>query len=134
MKKTFNLKSFLEKKANYEGVQGYMVAETRAWQNCVRCKQAAGKGAQEAWEKCLEEYQKMQGSLDWIKTNCHKDEYETIEKTAQSLQMGPYWDRLSKYRSLGMTAGEAVSKALKDCEGVAKNIPMDVSPVGRQRQ
>lgn len=123
MKKTFNLKNFMVKKAQYEGVQGYMIAQTRAWQNCVRCKQASGKGAQEAWEKCLEEYQKTQGTFDWISNNCHKDESEGLSKKAQQLQMGPYWEGIKLYKGKGMTTAEAVSLALKDCETVAKNIP-----------
>lgn len=131
MKKTFNLKSFIEKRANYEGAQGYMVAQTRAWQNCVRCKQADGDSAQEAWEKCLEEYQKTNGTTDWVAKNCHKDEKEGLAKSAQQLQMGGYWDVIKKYKSKGMTTAEAVSFALKDCETAAKNIPVESPPKPR---
>ena len=128
MKKTFNLKSFIEKRAYYEGVQGYMVAQTRAWQNCVRCKQSEGNGAQESWQKCLDEYQKTAGTFDWIAKNCHKDEKEGLEKEAQQVQMGSYWEKIKSYKGKGLTTAEAVSKALKDCEVEAKNIPREISP------
>ena len=131
MKKTFNLKNFLEKKAYYEGVQGYMVAETRAWQNCVRCKMKDGKGAQESWESCLDEYQKMAGTTDWIEKNCTKIEKEAVTKTAEQLQMGVYWEKINGYRKKGMTTAEAVDMALRDCENAAKNIPRESPPKPR---
>jgi hypothetical protein len=131
MNKTFNLKNFMEKKAHYEGVQGYMVAQTRAWQNCVRCKMADGKGAHDSWEKCLEEYQETQGTIDWVAKNCHKDENEGVEKTAQQLQMGGYWERIKGYKSKGMTTAQAVSLALKDCEKAAQGIPAEKPPLPR---
>jgi len=121
----------MEKKANYEGAQGYMVAQTRAWQNCIRCKQSDGKSAQESWDKCLEEYQKTQGTTDWIAQNCHKSETEGLSKSAQQLQMGGYWDKIKGYKSKGMTTAEAVTFALKDCENAAKAIPVDSPPMSR---
>ena len=63
MKKTFNLKQYT-KKAFYEGAQGYIKPQTRAWQNCYKCKSDKGKGPQEAWDECLKEYQEFSSS-DW---------------------------------------------------------------------
>jgi len=63
MKKLFNLKQYT-KKAFYEGAQGYMKPQTRAMQNCYKCKSEEGKSPQEAWKDCLEEYQEA-GSSDW---------------------------------------------------------------------
>lgn len=62
----FNFSKWLTKHANYEGAQGYWVAQTRAWSNCLKCKRDAGKGAQEAWQGCIDEYQKKAGSDDWL--------------------------------------------------------------------
>ena len=61
----FNMKAYLSKQSHYEGVQGYMVAQTRAWQNCVKCKQDAGKTAQEAWQDCINEYGGKKSNEEW---------------------------------------------------------------------
>ncbi len=63
MIKAFNLKQYT-KKAFYEGAQGYMKPQTRAWQNCYKCKSDEGKGPQDAWNECLKEYQEA-GSSNW---------------------------------------------------------------------
>lgn len=64
-KSGFNMKDFLSKSAHYEGVQGYMVSQTRAWQNCVKCKQDAGKSAQESWQECINEYSGKKSNDEW---------------------------------------------------------------------
>lgn len=63
MKNSFNLKSF-RKQAFYDSARGLMQTQTRAWQNCSKAKMEKGMGAQEAWNSCLEEYQKTSGG-DW---------------------------------------------------------------------
>jgi len=63
MIKSFNLSKYT-KKAFYEGAQGYMKPQTRAMQNCYKCKSDGGKGPQEAWNECMEEYQEASSS-DW---------------------------------------------------------------------
>ena len=90
----FNLKKHnIQKIANYDGVQGYFVAQTRAWQNCIACKQKKGIAAQKAWDQCLEDYQKGDGRLEWV-SKYFPEEVEKIQKTAQTmsgdaqLQMG----------------------------------------------
>ena len=128
MKKTFNLKKHIERVAYYEGVQGYMVAQTRAWQNCVKCKMDDGNGAQESWEKCLDEYQKTAGTIDWIEKNCGKTVTASVAKEAQQLQMGSYWEEIRKYKGQGLTTAQAVSRALKDCEKNAGRIPREKPP------
>lgn len=125
----FNLKNhLLQKTANYEGVQGYFVAQTRAWQNCVACKQKDKKSAQEAWSECLEDYQKKSNNLEWIKDHL-PSEHAKIEKTAQSsdgsyqLQMGPYWEKIKSKMKKGKTTGQAVMETLEDCQKEAEKIP-----------
>ena len=122
----FNLKNHLmQKKANYEGVQGYFVAQTRAWQNCVCKEQGKGVSAQKAWQGCLEEYQKTDGKLEWVEKHCSDD--NKIQKSAQSsdpqLQMGPYWERIKKKINAGKTTGQAVLETLEDCQKDAAKIP-----------
>jgi len=125
----FNLKKYLmQKKANYDGIQGYWVAQTRAWQNCVCHKQKKGASAQNAWQECLEQYQKGDGRLDWI-ADYVPEESSKITKIAQSmgeggqLQMGSYWGRIKNKMKKGKTTGEAVLEALEECQADAKKIP-----------
>jgi len=125
----FNLKKhLLQKQANYDGVQGYWVAQTRAWQNCVGCKQKKGASAQDAWMKCLEEYQKGDGKLSWV-ADYVPEESSKIAKTAQSmgdggqLQMGPYWQRIQAKLKKGKTTGQAVLETLDECKQDALKIP-----------
>jgi len=131
---TFNLKKHLEKlsasnpqmtkqaEASYEGVQGYFVAQTRSWQNCARLKMLKGASAQEAWQSCLDDYQKANDNIDWIAKNVHEnslDEQKNFRKKAQSvgaLQMGSYLEKIKKHRTEGMSTGQAVMAALKECE------------------
>ena len=64
-KNTFNLQGFL-KKAFYEDVRGYWVAQGRAQQNCYKCKSDEGVGPQEAWQSCLEEYNTASDKNTWV--------------------------------------------------------------------
>jgi len=50
----------LLKTAQYVGVQGYWIRNTRCWMNCYRQKRASNPGtsAQEVWTECHDEYQK----------------------------------------------------------------------------
>lgn len=125
----FNLKNHLmKKKANYDGIQGYWVAQTRAWQNCVGCKQKKGESAQDAWQNCLDQYQKGDGKLSWIADYVPK-ESSKIAKTAQSmnseyqLQMRPYRERIKAKTKKGKTTGQAVMETLKELQKEAKKIP-----------
>lgn len=123
----FNLKQHtLLKTATYEGVQGYFVAQTRAWQNCVCSKQKNKKTAQEAWNECLGEYQTTRSNLEWVSKHLPEDRSQT-KKTAQysigQLQMGSYWNKIQKNLKKGLTSGQAVMKALDDCRKEAEKIP-----------
>jgi len=124
----FNLKKhLLQKQANYDGIQGYWVAQTRAWQNCVCSKQKKGASAQDAWMKCLEQYQKGDGKLSWV-ADYVPEESSKIQKIAQEmggaqLQMGPYWERIKIKMKKGKTVGQAVLEALEDCHEDALKIP-----------
>jgi len=70
MTNTFNLKKFIKaeltKTAFYEGAQGYMNSQTRAWQNCYKSKCNQGKDPQESWNGCMEEYQKSAQKAEWL--------------------------------------------------------------------
>lgn len=123
----FNLKKhLLQKKANYDCIQGYWVAQTRAWQNCICHKQKKGASAQNAWQECLDQYQKGDGKLSWI-ADYVPEESSKIAKTAQlagaQLQMGPYWQRIKLKIKQGKTIGQAVMETLEDCEEDALKIP-----------
>lgn len=61
----FNLKAHLLKTAFYEDVRGYWNTQRRAWMNCYKCKSDDGKGPQDAWNTCLDEYQKSTVNSDW---------------------------------------------------------------------
>ena len=65
MNKVFNLKKCI-KTAFYEGASGYMVSQTRAWTNCYKQKSDQKKGPQEAWNSCMEEYQKEANKAKWM--------------------------------------------------------------------
>jgi hypothetical protein len=70
MTNAFNLKKFmkteLKKVAFYEDSRGYMNGQTRAWQNCYKQKCDQGKGPQDAWNGCLEEFQKAAKKAEWL--------------------------------------------------------------------
>jgi len=112
MEKTFNLKKHLEKTAFYEGAQGYMQAQTRAWMNCVRAKLASGKGPQDCWMGCLEEYQKGEGRLDWVQ----KYAQDLADKFPQEgvTHLGSYAEAITKKVAAGQPVSNAVSEAI--CE------------------
>lgn len=55
MKKGFNLKNFLQKKAFYEGAQGLM-SSTRKNMDCQKECRDKGMGAQEAWQYCQDKF------------------------------------------------------------------------------
>ena len=65
MKQSFNLKKYI-KKAFYDDARGHMMGETRAWMNCYKQQCDKKKGPQEAWNICLEEYQKTAEKGKWL--------------------------------------------------------------------
>ena len=65
MKQSFNLKKYI-KKAFYDDARGHMQSQTRAWQNCYKQQCDKKKGPQEAWNICLEEYQKTADKGKWM--------------------------------------------------------------------
>ena len=110
---SFNLKQHLEKTANYEGAQGYFVGQTRTWQNCVRLKRNAGGTAMEAWEDCLESYQKDNGSLKWIADNVHEDFAKPLNYIAENdLEMKEWTDLINIQLHAGNTIEAAVSNTI----------------------
>jgi hypothetical protein len=103
---SFNLASFLTRKANYEGAQGYFQRQQRAWMNCVRCQLNEGKGAQDSWETCLDEYQKNGNSMDWAAAHVA----EKVVRTAGANY--DYSHLIKQYKAAGFTTAQAVAKAL----------------------
>tara|TARA_Y100000310_G_scaffold79638_1_gene76282 strand:- start:594 stop:890 length:297 start_codon:yes stop_codon:yes gene_type:complete len=94
--------------------------------NCSKCKLDAGMGAQEAWESCLEEFQKGDQKLEWVGQYAGGGVKEAIEKKAQmegaQPQMPAYWDKIKAHMETGMTPGQAVMEALKECTVDAESI------------
>ena len=122
---TFNFKEFMQKRANYEGAQGYWKAQTRAWQNCCKTKWEKGSTPQQGWQDCLDEYQGGEGNMGWVGKYAN-DAAEALKKTAEAgdqMQMGPYWDRIRTRMASGKTPGQAVLETLAECTKEAQNIP-----------
>ena len=119
----FNFSKWLKKQALYEGAQGYAVAQRRAWANCVKCKQDAGSGAQEAWDKCLDEFQKGGKDGKWA-YDYASDVKDKMKITAQAYQaqMGEYWEKIQQKKLSGMTTAEAVNEVLKELEHRGRGI------------
>jgi len=65
MKTSFNLKKFI-KQAFYDDSRGHMQSQTRAWANCYKCQSDKNKSPQEAWNICMEEYQKSEDKGKWV--------------------------------------------------------------------
>ena len=111
MEKTFNLKKHLEKKAFYEGAQGYMQAQTRAWMNCVRSKLASGKQPQDCWMGCLEEYNKGTGRFDWVS----KYASDLADKFPQEgVDHLSYSEAIMQKVAAGAPVNKAVAEAIKE--------------------
>lgn len=66
IKTTFNLKKF-RKQAFNDGAKGAIHSQTRCMMNCYKKQMDSGSGAQESWQKCLNEYNEVKGSSDWYK-------------------------------------------------------------------
>lgn len=75
------------KTAQYVGIQGYWVRNSRCWQNCYRQKRVANKDmpAQEIWNECHEEYVKSINNPDssWAK---YADDSTALVKTASKVE------------------------------------------------
>lgn len=65
MKKAFNLKTFV-KTAFYDDGRGGMQGQTRCMQNCYKQKYDEKISPQEAWQKCLDEYNTASDKGKWI--------------------------------------------------------------------
>ena len=65
MKQSFNLKKYI-KKAFYDDARGYMQGQTRAWMNCYKQQCDKKKGPQDAWNTCMEEFQKTAEKDRWL--------------------------------------------------------------------
>jgi len=113
MEKTFNLKSYIAKQANFafEGSQGYFLAQSRAWMNCSKCQREKGKTAQEAWQICFDEFQKGDRKLSWLE-NYAKDEVAGVPKEAAV----DYTPEIIKMASEGVPMQEAVMGAIKTAQ------------------
>jgi hypothetical protein len=65
MNKIFNLKQYTIK-AFYDDDRGLMQGQTRAMQNCYKQQCDKKKQPQEAWNTCLEEYNKTEDKGKWV--------------------------------------------------------------------
>jgi hypothetical protein len=61
----FNLKKYI-KKAFYDDARGHMQGQTRAMQNCYKQQCDKKKQPQEAWNNCIEEYNKAANKGKWL--------------------------------------------------------------------
>ena len=108
----------------YEGAQGYFVLQKRAWMNCVRCKLNDGKGAQDSWQECINEYQKDGNNVKWFADHVADKVVRTASACSNNqLQDGKLQARIAQYQKQKMTPGKAVMLALHDCEVDAGKIP-----------
>lgn len=82
MKHSFNLSKY-RKQANYDDGKGLMQQETRCFSNCQKAKREAGKGAQEAWQGCLKEFQTMKGG-DWSTAYSGHDGEAALKQAAKA--------------------------------------------------
>lgn len=107
---TFNLKQHLQKQANmsYEGARGYFLAQTRAWQNCIKCQQTDKKSAQESWQACFDEFQKGDGQLSWIQNHMGEAVVSKIKREATV----DYRETVKKAVADGKPISQAVNEAL----------------------
>lgn len=108
---TFNLKRYLEKTANYEGVQGYWKGQTRAWQNCCKAKLDKGSNPQKAWQGCLDEYQTGEGNMAWAGKYA-ADSSPSLQK--QASEMAPYHNQIMAKIATGKTTAQAVMETIKE--------------------
>lgn len=65
MKKVFNLQKYI-RTAFYDDARGYWNGQTRAWMNCYKQKSDRNVSPQEAWNNCLDEYQKTADKGKWM--------------------------------------------------------------------
>jgi len=117
--------------AQYVGVQGYWMRNSRCWPNCYRIKRAKEKNlsAQEVWQSCHAEY------LDSIKGDSEtwdkyaEDESNTLVKFAEAglgdklkeildIEKKAFNTILAKKVASGVPVGVAIDEAIK--EGVSK--------------
>ena len=107
---TFNLKTHMTKTANldFEGARGYFLAQQRAWMNCSKCQREKGKGAQDAWQACFDEFQKGDRKMSWLE-NYAADEGMKISKESAV----DYSEDVVKLAASGLAIGAAVTTALQ---------------------
>lgn len=108
----FNLARYLAKRANYEGAQGYAKGQRLAWMNCVRCGMQNNKTPHEAWQSCLEEYQKKGNTLEWVADHLA----EKVTKSA-SRHRGSYAPLIQKHLKEGMDIPTSVKLAIDESAG-----------------
>lgn len=109
----FNLKKFLKKQASYEGAQGYFSAQSRAWCNCFRDKLRSSKKPQQAWESCLEEYDKAGGNAPWALKYAAKNS-AGLQKEAELQEDKSYGETIHKNLESGLSIKAAIFKALHE--------------------
>lgn len=111
----FSTKKFLEKKAFYEGSQGYSHAHGRAWCNCIRDNMDGDDPSfQKAWEGCWEEYQKTGTSYEWALKYASK-EVDEFKLTAEAdTNKEKYAEAIKTMLDQGFGWKTVLSKAIKN--------------------
>lgn len=106
----FNLKTYLEKKASYEGAQGYFSAQSRAWNNCYKKKLDSDTNASDAWCECLDEYQSTSGNAAWA----IKHAGVSADKLQKDAEGSSYADVIRRKIDEGLQPKRAIFEALDE--------------------
>ena len=114
--------------AQYVGIQGYWIRNSRCWPNCYRVKRAKSPelSSQEVWQKCHEEYvESVKGNNEtWDKYADNKS--DMIKKFANvglmdvlsevlDIERRSFDKALNKNISSGMPIGMAIDESINDC-------------------
>ena len=110
----FSTKKFLEKRAFYEGAQGYSHAHGRAWCNCIRENMDGDDPSfQKAWENCWEEYQETGTNYDWALKYASKEVKQFGLKAEGDNKLGKYADAVKSMVDKGYPWKTVISHAIK---------------------
>jgi len=117
--------------AQYVGVQGYWIRNSRCWPNCYRIKRAKNKEmpAQEVWQECHKEYlESVKGNNETWDKYAEKDNKSLSKfseagfgdklKEVLSMESSEFDSLLKKNIDNGLSIGVAVDEAIHD--GVSK--------------
>ena len=102
------------KTAQYVGVQGYWIRNTRCWSNCYRQKRATSKlGAQQIWEECHKEYVE---SINNDKSGWEKyaNDNSLIKKASVQNEEKKFINSFNAKVASGLNVGDAVFNTINE--------------------